>query len=256
MSTTSPLRHAIHELYGHSRPARCALLVQPRSWSHYLQNYNMEGIDRLVLQAAGDSYEAPVYTAKQAYVAAINTMQTNHPNDWVTVVPYSWPGDWQATRLSSSYGRFNCVSSPLGPNYAYATPRSCSPSRRSSRWYSNKTEITPYDADPCHGPDALGQSRRYAATDGDTCFAMALMLCYNQFALTPSTDTTLRSYVTSTPITFPTGMAGGLGRKGAQKVIIFETDGLPNCTATASGWLQRPHLHGSGSIVQLFPDPV
>jgi hypothetical protein len=29
-------------------------------------------------------------------------------------------------------------------------------------------------------------------------------------------------------------MAGGLGRKGAQKVIIFETDGLPNCTATAS----------------------
>ena len=29
-------------------------------------------------------------------------------------------------------------------------------------------------------------------------------------------------------------MAGGMGRKGAQKVIIFETDGLPNCSATAS----------------------
>ena len=39
----------------------------------------------------GDSYEAPIYTAKQAYVAAISTMQNNHPNDWVTVVPYSWP---------------------------------------------------------------------------------------------------------------------------------------------------------------------
>ncbi len=36
------------------------------------------------------------------------------------------------------------------------------------------------------------------------------------------------------PITFPTGMAGGMGRKGAQKVIIFETDGLANCSATAS----------------------
>ena len=29
-------------------------------------------------------------------------------------------------------------------------------------------------------------------------------------------------------------MAGGLGRKGAQKVVIFETDGLPNCQATAN----------------------
>jgi hypothetical protein len=70
--------------------------------------------------------------------------------------------------------------------------------------------------------------------EGDTSFAMALMLCYNQFAVTPSNDTTLRTYVTNSPITFPTGMAGGLGRKGSQKVIIFETDGLANCGATAN----------------------
>ena len=70
--------------------------------------------------------------------------------------------------------------------------------------------------------------------DGDTCFAMALMLAYNQFAVTPSSDTTLRTYVSSSPITFPTAMAGGMGRKGSQKVVIFETDGLANCQATAS----------------------
>jgi hypothetical protein len=70
--------------------------------------------------------------------------------------------------------------------------------------------------------------------DGETCFAMALMLCYNQFAVTPSTDSTLRTFVTSNPITFPNGMAGGLGRKGAQKVIIFETDGIPNTSASAT----------------------
>jgi hypothetical protein len=29
-------------------------------------------------------------------------------------------------------------------------------------------------------------------------------------------------------------MAGGLGRKGSQKVIIFETDGMANCGATAN----------------------
>ena len=70
--------------------------------------------------------------------------------------------------------------------------------------------------------------------DGDTCFAMGLMLSYNQFLVTTTSDPTLRSFVTSSPITFPPGMAGGLGRKGAQKVIMFETDGLPNCSATAS----------------------
>jgi hypothetical protein len=70
--------------------------------------------------------------------------------------------------------------------------------------------------------------------DGNTCFAMALMLAYNQFATTLPSDGTLRSYATASPVTFPTGMAGGMGRKGAQKVIIFETDGLPNTSATAS----------------------
>jgi len=60
------------------------------------------------------------------------------------------------------------------------------------------------------------------------------MLCYNQFATTPTSDGTLRSFVSSSPITFPSGMAGGLGRKGAQKVIIFETDGLANANATAT----------------------
>jgi hypothetical protein len=60
------------------------------------------------------------------------------------------------------------------------------------------------------------------------------MLCYNQFAVTASNDSTLRTYVTNSPITFPTGMAGGMGRKGAQKLVIFETDGQPNCSATAN----------------------
>jgi hypothetical protein len=63
---------------------------------------------------------------------------------------------------------------------------------------------------------------------------MGLMLAYNQFAVTKTTDNTLRNFVSSSPITFPTAMAGGMGRKGAQKVIIFETDGLANCSATAN----------------------
>ncbi len=179
----------------------------------------------------GDSYEAPIYVAKEAYQATINTVQTNHPNDWVTVVPYSWP------RSSSSdpNGRFNCVSCPLGTNYNYATSALVAPfSTINADGSPNMTEVTPYDPDPATGMIPSANFMDTPRADGDTCFAMALMLSYNQFAVTPTSDSTLRSFATSSPITFPTGMAGGMGRKGAQKVIIFETDGLPNCLATAS----------------------
>ena len=80
----------------------------------------------------------------------------------------------------------------------------------------NNTEITPYDADAATGLIPSANLVDTPRADGDTCFAMALMLCYNQFAVTPTTDTTLRTFVSSTPITFPTGMAGGLGRKGGK----------------------------------------
>src|SRR5262249_50862880 len=49
----------------------------------------------------------------------------------------------------------------------------------------------------------------------------------NQFSTNPS----LRTY---NPSPAPNGDAGGLGRKGAQKMIIFETDGQPQATALAS----------------------
>jgi hypothetical protein len=179
----------------------------------------------------GDSYEAPIYTAKEAYVATINTVQTNHPNDWVTVVPYSWP----RSSASDTAGRLNCVSCPMGTNYNYATSALVYPfSTINADGSPNNTEVTPYDPDPATGMIPSANFWDTPRAEGDTSFAMALMLCYNQLAVTPSSDSTLRTFVTSSPITFPTGMAGGMGRKGAQKVIIFETDGLPNCLATAS----------------------
>ncbi len=197
----------------------------------YLQNYNMaNNISNYFFMQPGDSYEAPIYTAKQAYVAAVNTMQYNHPNDWFTVVPYSWP-----RTSATATGRLNCVRCPLGTNYNYATAALLFPfSTINADGSANNTEITPYAADPATAAIPSSDFADTPRADGDTSFAMALMLCYNQFAVTSPTDTTLRSYATSSPITFPSGMAGGMGRKGAQKVVIFETDGLPNCSATAS----------------------
>jgi hypothetical protein len=45
-----------------------------------------------------------------------------------------------------------------------------------------------------------------------------------------SGNTSLQTYSSGQP----TGDAGGMGRKGAQKLIIFETDGAPNTTANAA----------------------
>jgi hypothetical protein len=178
-----------------------------------------------------DSYEAPNYSAKEAYVAGINTMENDHPNDWVTLVPYSWP----RSSASDPNGRFNCVRCPLGTNYNYATAALIFPfSTINADGSPNDTEITPYAADPATGSIPSADFKDTPRPDGDTSFAMALMHCYNQFATTLPTDGTLRSFTSSSPITFPSAMAGGMGRKGAQKVVIFETDGLPNCSATAS----------------------
>jgi hypothetical protein len=62
---------------------------------------------------------------------------------------------------------------------------------------------------------------------------MPLMLAYNQFQFTSSSDTTLRKWITPSA-SVPEGMSGGEGRKGAQKIVIFCTDGMPNTKATAT----------------------
>ena len=203
----------------------------PMAMVDYLQNYNMaSNVANYFYMQPGDTYEAPIYTAKQAFVAAINTMQANHPNDWVTTIFYSWP-----RASANGVGRFNSVRSPLGTNYDYASASLLFPfGTINADGSPNGTELTPYASDPSTGQVPSADFTDVPRADGDTCFAMALMQCYNQFAVTKPTDTTLRSYATSSPINFPSGMAGGQGRQGAQKVVIFETDGLPNCSATAA----------------------
>jgi hypothetical protein len=213
----------------------------PMLLADYLQNYNLwANTSGYFMKSAGDGYEAPLYTAHEAYLAAVNTMQNNNPNDWFTLINYSYPrtgstGADYTLGSNNVSGRYNCATCPLGTNYAYAQAALFFPlSTIKADGSANSTEITPFDADPVTKVIPSSNFVDVPRADGDTCFAMGLMLAYNQFAVTPSTDTTLRTFVTNTPITFPTGMAGGLGRKGAQKVIIFETDGLANCDATAS----------------------
>jgi hypothetical protein len=194
-------------------------------------NYFHMGVSNYSMIHPGNAYEAPAYVCKEAYIAAINTMEYNHPNDWFTIVPYSAPR-YSATDTA---GRFNVVRVPLGTNYTYAVNALAYPfGTLAATGATNGTEITPFTPDPATGLVPSADFWDTPRAMGDTCFAMALMLAYNQFAVTPASDATLRGYISSSPITFPTGMAGGLGRKGAQKVVIFETDGIVDAAATAN----------------------
>jgi hypothetical protein len=156
----------------------------------------------------GTCHEAPMYACKLGIRAALTDISNNHPNDLVSLAMFSVP----CGSLNDG-GRFNRVRVGLSNNYS---------NMQDSLWYPPATvgnanaTVTPYDANNLEVPRAYG----------GTCYAMGLMQAYNQF----SGNTTLVNYNTAQPA----GDAGGNGRHGAQKIIIFETDGAPNTTASAT----------------------
>lgn len=155
----------------------------------------------------GTCHEAPMYACKLGIQAALNDIQNNHPNDFVSLIMFSVP---KGSSNDTSGTRFNGARVGMGQNYTNLIE---------SLWYPPATvgnsgaTVTPYDSNNLEVPRAFG----------GTCYAMPLMLAYNQFSAAPACS----AYAT------PAGIAGGSGRKGAQKIVIFETDGAPNTTATA-----------------------
>src|SRR5207248_1602948 len=77
---------------------------------------------------------------------------------------------------------------------------------------SSVNDVRPWDSNGVQTPHALGD---YAA---NTCTNYGFMVAYNQL----SSASTLR-----------TQGLGGFGRKGAQRLIVLETDGMANLAASA-----------------------
>src|SRR5205807_33943 len=128
----------------------------------------------------------------------------------LTLIMFASPQDSPDT---GGGGRFNRVRNPLNRDYNRMTD---------SLWFppstidSPGTVLNPYDyANNLEVPRACG----------GTCYAIGFMQAYDQF----SSNSSLRTYNPGGP----TGDAGGLGRKGAQRLVILETDGAPNTTASA-----------------------
>jgi Flp pilus assembly protein TadG len=186
----------------------------PMTMIDFLGNYNMWYHTRVNPSTSrycwwpGTCHESPMYACKLGIRAALDDVRTNHPNSLVALMMFSHP--------KGSYGddgRFNRPRVGLGRNYTRM---------QEALWYppstlgnSNST-IRPYDDENEEVPRAMG----------GTCYSMGLMQAYNQF----SGNTSLQGFNPSEP----SGDAGGNGRRGAQKIVIFETDGMPTHTASAS----------------------
>lgn len=178
----------------------------------WLGNYSVyhDGTN-YTLRWPGNVHEAQAWTCKMGISASIDDIKNNHPNDFVGLTFFSSPN-----YSTSGGGQHNMAVIPLGRNYQ---------GLKDSLWFppstvsGGKATITPYDADFNNVPRAKG----------GTSPGMSLMITYN---LLSSSTTNLRNY--ATPSSTYRGYAGGLGRKGASRLVIFETDGAPNTRSIKS----------------------
>ncbi|MGE3817986.1 MAG: pilus assembly protein TadG-related protein [Isosphaeraceae bacterium] len=181
----------------------------PMSMLDFIANYNTASRGYTDFRDPGTAHVAPLWAAKLGVQAAMNDVRNNHPNDFVSLIFFSTP-----KYSASDSGTFNRVRQPLGRDYQRLVD---------SLWFplstidNPGTEIRPHSAENADVP----------RSDGGTCPAMGMMLAYNQF----SSNAALRSYA---PSPAPVGEAGGLGRKGSQRLVIFMTDGMANTSAAGN----------------------
>lgn len=191
----------------------------PMTMIDFLGNYNTTRF-----WWPGNCHEAQCWACKAGIQTAIDDIKKNHPSDFIGMAyfsdPYSndpvYDGNGNQTGWTVGTGQWNKAIVPLGRDYDKLKDSLWFPP---STIYGSATEITPYDADFDNVPRAKG-----GTTPG-----MGFMIAYNMLS---SNISNLRTY--STPQSTYRGSAGGMGRKGAYRLIIFETDGAPNTRANAT----------------------
>ncbi|HEV3339167.1 MAG TPA: pilus assembly protein TadG-related protein [Pirellulales bacterium] len=150
----------------------------------------------------GTVHDISMVVAKLGIAGALQDIQNNHPNDNVALMYYARP---TFSGEPTGAGVFDSPQASLGQNYS---------SMINALWFppnSGSSDVRPWDANGDLAPRAHGDYCSNTAT------SYGLMLAYNQF----SGNNSLVSK----------GM-GGFGRKGAQKLVVLETDGMANVSTT------------------------
>jgi hypothetical protein len=157
----------------------------------------------------GTAHDISMYPMKSGVGAALQDIQNNHPNDKVALLPFHRP---QFSNDPVNNGGFNNPQYNLNNNYTAMI---------NSLWLPNITSgmtVPPWDG----WTAGVNIPRAHGDWNSNTSTSYGFMLAYNQF----SSATTLQG--TTPPV-------GGFGRKGATRLVIYETDGMANEDSIATG---------------------
>jgi hypothetical protein len=139
----------------------------------------------------GTCHESHCWQLKAGINSAIDDVRNNHPNDWACEIFFSSIDSYATPRVT------------MGRNYTRMKNALFFPFTLLDSLGDDTAEYVPYNSSFSY----LG-SGTVPNADGGTCPEMAFKVAYSQFS----------------------GGNGGAGRRGAAKVVVFETDGVPNTT--------------------------
>lgn len=143
----------------------------------------------------GTCHESQCWQLKAGIQSALKDIEKNHPNDWVAEMFFSNESDFYQARVK------------LGRDYARMKNALFFPYTLLSNLGDPNAEIRPYQNNDSLTWDNPGN---IPSATGGTAPEMGFKVAYNELS----------------------SRSGYNGRRGAAKVVIFETDGVPNHTAT------------------------
>ena len=152
----------------------------------------------------GTSHESQCWQLKAGVNSALGDIEKNHPNDWVMTTYFSTLSAYSSARVS------------LGRNYTQMQNALFYPNSLLSQLSDTTAEIRPYQAN-----DALTWNNPgdVPVGNGGTAPEMSFKITYNELG----------------------SSTGYNGRRGASKLVIFETDGVPNATAAGNYTYVAPY---------------
>jgi hypothetical protein len=137
----------------------------------------------------GTCHESHCWQLKAGINSALDDVKSNHPNDLAALIYFSSINSYATPRVT------------LGRDYARMKNALFFPFNLLDSMSDDSAEYRPYNSS-----FSYQGSGNIPNAAGSTCPEMAFKVAYNQFST----------------------VNGGAGRRGAAKVVVFETDGVPN----------------------------
>jgi hypothetical protein len=181
-----------------SRP-RMHFWFGPLTMIHFINNYNM---------LAGNTHQAQCWQLKAGVNSALDDIRNNHPNDFVGMTFFTTPN-------------YNSIVVPMGQDYVSLKNALFFPQNQLTNLLTDKTaEWRPYDA-----TNGMRNVNSTSSLQG---------IIPNAQSSTDPVSGMSNAYNLLSASQYVNANASRRGRRGAAKLVIFETDGIPNSTQTFS----------------------